>query len=100
MSNFEVTNHSLPFNGSSTGSVRAGVSRLLKSVYRAIRQRLEAYDRRQRLIYLLSYDDHILDDMGYTRADLEMISKLPLGTDAHQVLRELSEQRKVSYRRG
>ncbi len=59
----------------------------------------EAYSRRQRLLYLLNYDDHILDDMGYTRQDLHSIAKLPLSTDAHQELKRLAEQRKLPRRK-
>jgi uncharacterized protein YjiS (DUF1127 family) len=97
MSNLEITNSPDLFSEvlPKSSVVRSRLS--LMPLIQAIRQWYERYDRRQRLVYLLSYDDHLLDDMGYTRADLKMVSKLPLSTDAHQILKELSDQRRRHY---
>lgn len=97
MSNLEITCSEADFDQASSSSVRLRIKRLLKKGLCRFAAWRESYDRRQRLINLLSYDDHMLDDMGYTRADLEQVAKLPLHTDAHQILRQLSEQRRKNY---
>jgi uncharacterized protein YjiS (DUF1127 family) len=82
-------------------SIQQGVLSMLSrlSLFQALKNWQQAYNRRQRLLNLLNYDDHILDDMGYTRQDLYIISKLPLSTDAHQVLKRLKEERKLPRRK-
>jgi uncharacterized protein YjiS (DUF1127 family) len=82
-------------------SIRQGVRSMLSrlSLFQALKNWQQAYSRRLRLLNLLNYDDHMLDDMGYTRQDLYTIAKLPLSTDAHQVLKCLKEQRKLPGRR-
>lgn len=69
------------------------------SFIQALKHWYKAYSRRQGLLNLLNYDDHMLDDMGYTRYDLLTIAKLPLSADAHRVLKRLGEQRKLPRRR-
>ncbi|MFC3286174.1 hypothetical protein [Litchfieldella rifensis] len=54
---------------------------------------IRAWRRRRRLLRLLDYDDHMLDDMGHTRQDLLWAAHLPLKEDAHRILRQLREQR-------
>ena len=72
-------------------SIEEWVSPRLRSLpfIQALKNWYAGYCRRQALIDLLRYDDHILEDMGHTRQELLAISKLPLSTDAHEVLREL-----------
>lgn len=41
---------------------------------------------RQRFLYLLDYDDHILEDMGHCREEIEWALGLPLREDAGQAL--------------
>lgn len=41
---------------------------------------------RQRFLPLLTYDDHILKDMGHMREDIEWALRLPLREDAYQAL--------------
>ncbi|MBN0988491.1 hypothetical protein [Amphritea pacifica] len=59
----------------------------------AFRDWYDAYRRRQVLLDLLRYDDHMLDDMGHNREDILAIANLPLSADAHEVLRQLKELR-------
>ncbi len=61
---------------------------------RAVRQRLDAWAFRRKMKRLLDYDDHILDDMGHTRAELMMAIKLPLKENARKVLRQWRDQRR------
>jgi uncharacterized protein YjiS (DUF1127 family) len=83
-------------------SIQQGVRKLLSrfSLFQALKNWQKAYSRRQRLLNLLNYDDHMLDDMGYTRQDLYTIARLPLNTDARQVLKRLREERKLPRRKG
>ncbi len=41
---------------------------------------------RQRFLPLLAYDDHILEDMGHCREEIEWAAHLPLKEDADQAL--------------
>nr|WP_297459960.1 hypothetical protein [uncultured Halomonas sp.] len=41
---------------------------------------------RQRFLYLLDYDDHILEDMGHCRDEIEWALRLPLREDAGRAL--------------
>ncbi|BBB24867.1 hypothetical protein [Amphritea japonica] len=59
----------------------------------ALKDWYAGYCRRQVLVGLLRYDDHILEDMGHTRQELLAISKLPLSADAHEVLKQLKDLR-------
>jgi uncharacterized protein YjiS (DUF1127 family) len=95
MSNYDITtcSTSIPEIKSIKKAVQTSLS--LAPVVQAIKCWYQAYSRRQLLVQLLRYDDHMLDDMGYARADLQAIAKLPLSTDAHQVLKELGQQRKL-----
>ncbi|MDR5905598.1 hypothetical protein [Franzmannia qiaohouensis] len=43
---------------------------------------------RQRFLPLLAHDDHILEDMGHQRDDIQWASRLPLKEDAHKALTE------------
>jgi len=53
----------------------------------------DAYRRRQVLLDLLRYDDHMLDDMGHNRQDIQAIANLPLSADADEVLKQLRSDR-------
>ena len=48
--------------------------------------------RRRRFIALLNYDDHMIDDMGLTRAAIEEASKLPLRLNAAHIARVWARQ--------
>jgi len=43
--------------------------------------------RRRRFVALLNYDDHMIEDMGLTRAAIEEASKLPLKLNAAHIAR-------------
>lgn len=53
---------------------------------RWVGHRVDAWRFRRKLLRLLDYSDHMLDDMGHTRAELMMASKLPLKENARQAL--------------
>jgi uncharacterized protein YjiS (DUF1127 family) len=50
--------------------------------------------RRRRFNNLLDLDDRLLDDIGVTRAEVEMTSQLPLSQNAATELRRLSLERR------
>ena len=62
--------------------------------WRWIRQRLGAWVYRRKLKCLLDYDDHMLDDMGHTRAELMMAIGLPLKADARKALLDWKAERR------
>ena len=61
---------------------------------RWLQQRWEARAYRRKLRRLLDYDDHMLDDMGHSRAELTMAIKLPLQADARKALRRWRAERR------
>ena len=54
---------------------------------------------RQRFLPLLGYDDHILEDMGHNREDIEWASHLPWRKDAFQALQRRRDQRQEKQQR-
>ncbi len=50
--------------------------------------------RRRAFNKLLDLDDHLLDDMGVTRAEVHMASRLPVWTNAADELRRVSLERR------
>jgi len=54
----------------------------------AIRTRFLAWRNRRCMRQLLTYDDHILADIGFRRKDLCWALQLPLTTDAAEALRQ------------
>ena len=50
--------------------------------------------RRRAFNRLLSLDDHLLDDMGVSRAEVIMASYLPLSVNAAEELRRMSVERR------
>lgn len=62
---------------------------LIRWLYR----RVDAWRFRRKLIRLLDYDDHMLEDMGHTRAELMMAIRLPLGANARKALRGWKAER-------
>ena len=79
------------------------ISRLLQRTAAAIvgmlQQRHKAHRRRQQLTLLLKYDDHILEDMGYTREVILSAVHLPLSRNVDHFLRYWTEQSKLPKRR-
>lgn len=51
------------------------------------RSLFQSWQYRRKLARLLSYDDHMLEDMGYTRAELLMAIELPLKQDPRPQLK-------------
>ena len=71
-------------------------SRLLRSVGDVGR----AFLRRRRLHRLRDLDDHILEDIGVTRAEVEIATRLPFTHNAARELRRLAEDRRRRLARG
>lgn len=61
---------------------------------RWLRQRLDAWAYRRKLKHLLDYDDHMLEDMGHTRAELVMAIELPLKADVREALLQWKAERR------
>ncbi len=66
------------------------VERALSGIARTFRHAT----RRRRLSRLRDLDDHMLDDIGVTRAEIEIATKLPFSRDPAEELRRLSLQRR------
>ncbi len=49
--------------------------------------------RRRKFIALLNYDDHMIDDMGLSRATIEAASRLPLKVNAALIARVWAKQK-------
>ena len=71
---------------------------LINAVENWVRPRVREVRRRrrfrQRFLPLLAYDDHILEDMGHCREDIEWASRLPLKEDAHRALQRCRAKRR------
>lgn len=64
--------------------------RMLQSVATLFRSRV----RRRKFSRLADLDDHILDDIGVTRREVEIATRLPFSHDAAEELRRLSLERR------
>lgn len=60
-------------------------------------ERLRMIRRRRHFKRLLDLDDHMLKDVGVTRGEVEIASKLPLSVDAATELRRMSLERRRSF---
>ncbi len=60
----------------------------------SLANRLRNRRRRKQFNTLLGLDDHMLDDIGVTRAEVEAASSLPLSVNAAIELRRLSLSRR------
>lgn len=56
--------------------------------------RIRQMRRRRGLKRLLDLDDHMLDDIGVTRGEVQIATGMPLSTDAATELRRMSLQRR------
>ncbi|WP_108125127.1 hypothetical protein [Saccharospirillum mangrovi] len=54
----------------------------------------DAWLNRRRLARLLSYDDHLLADMGYRRIDLTDAMAVPTRAEAEALLQQRKEERR------
>lgn len=60
-----------------------------------IRNWFNLYAKRRRFNRLLDLDDRMLDDIGVTREEVQLASKLPLSANAGNQLRMTSERRRA-----
>jgi uncharacterized protein YjiS (DUF1127 family) len=57
-------------------------------------ERIAQIRRRRRFYRLHELDDHMLDDIGVTRGEVEIAGRLPLSVDAATELRRMSIERR------
>ena len=65
----------------------------------AIENWFKAWGRRRRLLRLLDYDDHMLEDIGYTRDDLLWAAQQPLKVDARLILQQQRERQRARLKK-
>lgn len=77
------------------GRTHAGhpIETLTGKLYNRIRQVV----RRWNFNRLQDLDDHMLDDIGVTRGDVEIASKMPLSVDAATELHRMSLERRRRF---
>ncbi len=73
---------------------RAQTGHPIQNLSNALVDRIRAIRRRQRFNRLQALDDHMLDDIGVTRGEVEIVSALPLSVDAATELRRISLERR------
>lgn len=66
------------------------------AMLKTLGQRYRAWQYRNKLINLLRQDDGMLEDIGYTRAELRMAIAMPLSQDPRPVLRQWRALRRVT----
>lgn len=59
-------------------------------------QRYRAWQYRNKLVNLLRQDDAMLEDIGYTRAELKMAIAMPLSQDPRPKLKQWRALRRVT----
>lgn len=62
----------------------------------SLADRVANIGRRRRFMTLLDLDDHMLDDIGVIRSEVEYAANLPLSVDAATELRRVSLARRRS----
>lgn len=60
-------------------------------------ERVRRLRRRRGFKRLLDLEDHMLEDIGVTRAEVQMATGLPLSTDAATELRRVSLERRRRF---
>ncbi|SDM26113.1 hypothetical protein SAMN05661010_03783 [Modicisalibacter muralis] len=68
--------------------------KLINALENWVRSWVRRRQFRQRFLYLLDYDDHILADMGHCREEIEWALQLPLREDAIKALSCRRERRR------
>ncbi len=66
----------------------------IANLHSGLLARAGAVNRRRKFRRLLDLDDHMLDDIGVIRAEVEWAARLPIGTDAGAALRQVSQTRR------
>ena len=70
------------------------IVRAPSSLFRGLRGLFAAWKRRIDFKQMLTLDDHLLTDMGVTRAEVQAAARLPLWVDAAEELRRMSDRRR------
>ncbi len=60
--------------------------------------RASAFNSRRKFRRMLDLDDHVLNDIGVVRAEVEWAANLPLNVDAGGALRRVSRARRNNKR--
>lgn len=68
----------------------------LKALYCQFQAIVNERRKRRRILTLLSCDDAILNDIGHTRAELEMALNLPYSVNAHEELKKWQKKRLIT----
>lgn len=80
------------FKTQSTHAPAAGFA--IDTLARNLVSRAAALGQRRRMTRLLDLDDHMLDDIGVTRGEIQTALSLPLSVDAGVALRRASLERR------
>ncbi len=84
-----------PFVGARTLPLAAHLVRTTRTIWAALEELYMRLQYRRGMMDLLELDDHLLADMGVTRADVRRAANLPLSQSAGQ---ELSYERTKAAR--
>lgn len=76
---------------------QGGIFSVLSGFASYLRKRRKQKEERQAFNAMLYLDNHMLDDIGVSRADVEWASRLPLSTNAAEELRRLSQKSGTLY---
>ena len=79
-------------------STRQPSGHVLHALSDALTSRIRSRRRRRKLTTLLDLDDHMLTDIGVTRAEVETALNLPLSVNAAVELRRMSLSRRLASR--
>lgn len=72
----------------------------MRAVGRTLLAPLRAWHRRRRVVRLLDFDDHMLNDIGVTREEVEWAAGLPYMRNAALDLHRVSSERRRRERTG
>ncbi len=76
---------------------RLGDGNPINSLARALEARVSERRARKGINQILELEDHMLDDIGVTRADVHRVSRMPLSNDAATELHRISLARSRPY---
>lgn len=80
-----------------TDSGRTRTGHPIQALSAQLMERLRMVRRRRHFNRLLDLDDHMLKDVGVTRGEVEIASRLPLSADAATALRRMSLERRRQF---
>lgn len=72
-----------------------GLRALFVAVHEYLVRRREQRGRRMAFLNLTRLDDHVLDDIGVTREEVERAAAMPLEVDAARALQAMARRRRL-----